>query len=278
MILLKKVPALVTYQIARVRDRPSLLPYAFIVGAPRSRTALVQALVSAHPRAMSLERETGFFRPDFLHRVKRWPAADRARASLAGKPLVTAFEDMAQRQLAETQTDLFIEKTPQHIKSMPFILRMFPKPRILHVFRDPRDSFASARGHPHIRYTTPEPYGAYWKSCLGARLALGRRDAILDVSYEDICKAPDREIARIFAFRCLAPLDDRQLQNLSETHDDRRARFAHFQQVSGKIDTSSIRKYTGILTDTEAKAVMNTCTPAYARMLDLYAGAAYNAR
>ena len=61
---------LVKWQFDKSISQPCELDCVFVVGPPRSGTSLLQSRIGVHSGFISMQSETGFFRPDFYLRAK----------------------------------------------------------------------------------------------------------------------------------------------------------------------------------------------------------------
>ena len=101
--------------------------------------------------------------------------------------------------------DLFVEKTPQHVRFAEEILRDFPEARIVHVLRDGRDVCVSmqiramgADWSPTDRRTQIE----LWRDSVerGLRILERHPERTFGLRYEDVKADPAGEIARLYDF------------------------------------------------------------------------------
>lgn len=149
----------------------SPVPFVFIVGCPRSGTTLLQRLLDNHPE-LAVANDTHFIPKPFgknlperdppltpelvaavrnYHRFPRLGLDDTAVAAAATGAatyrdfvagLYRAFADLHGKPLAG-------EKTPDYVRRLPFLHRVFPETKILHIIRDGRDVALSARDWAH---------------------------------------------------------------------------------------------------------------------------------
>jgi hypothetical protein len=94
------------------------------------------------------------------------------------------------------------EKTPQHTLCWRTILSGFPNAQVVHLVRDGRDvmlSYRSAFFGPKHVYPLALRWRQYLSAAEEARTALGEA-RFLQVRYEDLVRAPERELRRICAF------------------------------------------------------------------------------
>lgn len=138
----------------------------FIVGCSRSGTTVLQVSVASHPRIASFP-ETFFFlyspgqlgrlplrlglasectrsalkqaldeigRPDLEHRI---PTSWRYR------PYVDTYLDILDEQVLDAGADLWVEKTPMHVRRLGLIMQYVPDVHVIHMVRDGRDVVGS---------------------------------------------------------------------------------------------------------------------------------------
>lgn len=120
---------------------PSELP-VFIAGMPRSGTSLIDRIVDAHPRAagvgeladierfsLELERE---WRADLPAPESFGPLRDRAFRRCADAYVATCAR-------LSPGADRVVNKALGNDRILGLVARLFPRTRIVHVLRDPRD-------------------------------------------------------------------------------------------------------------------------------------------
>lgn len=234
----------------------------FIVGAPRSGTTLLQDRVSRHPGLFSVKAETGFFARDNVWiRARHWTGLrGEAMQRVRGGDLVAQFSSFiaAARDLADAGDRIFVEKTPQHILYLDFLLASFPNARVLHIFRDPRACYASSKSHPNIPQKTPASYARYWTRCLESRLAL-RDPRIMDISYADLVRQPDNVLNDAMRFLDL-DFDPAQVA-AAAGQDDRRASHAVFARLAQPINADSLETWRQTLSPAEIATVEQYAGP-----------------
>lgn len=130
----------------------------FVVGCPRSGTTWLQLLLSKHPRVATAP-ETQIVAFYLVHFLRQWEhehngptAKHQGRAGLSRvlsedefdamcrDVILRVLERIAARNPGATHV---IEKSPGHAVHAPWIQRLLPDARFLHVVRDPRDTVAS---------------------------------------------------------------------------------------------------------------------------------------
>ena len=114
--------------------------HVFLVGFPRSGTTLLENVLAAHPRVVSLEEkdclapaiEAGLGSDQAIERLAHIEAREAARQR-------DAYWAEVRRFGVEPRGKVFIDKMPLMSVNLPLVAKLFPKARILFARRDPRD-------------------------------------------------------------------------------------------------------------------------------------------
>ena len=112
----------------------------FIVGMPRSGTTLVEQIISSHPAVHGADELPHFFL--FRQEIQKlcgveYPHGIRSLATAAGRQLADTYLT----QLGDLAPDAqrVTDKMPSNFEQIGLILTLFPRARIIHCRRDPRD-------------------------------------------------------------------------------------------------------------------------------------------
>jgi sulfotransferase family protein len=224
-------------------------PFAFIVGCPRSGTTLLGRMVDAHPdiavihegrfvadwfeRRRGLTPE-GIVKPELVdellaYRPFRGVRVDRAELErLASEPIsyakfVSAIFDLHGKAVGKR---LVGDKTPHYVRSLDTLNELWPQARFVHLIRDGRDVYLSARswgkvadrGGSVARFSSwdddPVSTGALWWEW---QVRLGReagerlgRELYHEVRYESLVADPAEVCRGVCSFLGI-PYDDRML-------------------------------------------------------------------
>jgi hypothetical protein len=202
----------------------------FIVGAPRSGTTLLAALLTAHTRFAG-GPETQFFahwRGVDQRRIledPQWPARataflgslstvhgklhealgvslDDISGFLAARPPRADFllESLTQTHARRAGKPRWVEKSPGHLYDVREIRRVFPQAPILRLVRDPRDVALSLQAVPWgARSVLANAY--LWRSMDRASAEFfATNNRSLTVLYEKLVTRPEDELRRVCAF------------------------------------------------------------------------------
>src|SRR5436190_9073356 len=198
----------------------------FVVGAHRSGTTLLQALLGAHPR-IGAPPEVDFYGRVWVRRDEFGDLADDAALkavvefTLNRRTLQEAGFDVASVYaracsgertyagvLRAVMTDFAVqhgkvrwcEKTP--LQPVAWLWEQFPSAQLVHIVRDPRDSVASHRNMP---FANPGPVelARRWRDFTARALRDGAAhdpSAYLRIRYEDLARDPASVLRQVFTF------------------------------------------------------------------------------
>ncbi len=218
----------------------------FVAGMPRSGTSLIDQIIDAHPKAAGVGELSSIekFAIDLSHDYDPSVAPPECFGRFQQKQWTRIANQYVRevKKLAPAGAERVVNKALGNNKLVGLIARLFPKTRIIHAIRDPRDVAISCymggfnnRMHP---WTTRIEWAAaawaqshrmmqHWKEALDV--------PILDVHYERLVADPEREFPRIIGFLGLE-WDDRCF----EFHKTRRTvRTLSYDQVNRPIYKTS---------------------------------------
>jgi hypothetical protein len=168
--------------------------------------------------------------------LARWRAEPAWTWRDAAAGLVRAIFDRYFTLVGGRPGDLFVEKTPQHVRFAEEILRDFPEARLVHVLRDGRDVCVSmqmratgADWSPADRRTQIE----LWRDSVerGLRVLERNPERTLGLRYEDVKADPAREIARLYDFAGLPHDPERVTRAARDSDFSRYARTGEGQHL-----------------------------------------------
>jgi hypothetical protein len=129
----------------------------FIVGVPRSGTTLLRFMLDSHPN-LAAGPECPWIGGNYgnivsfrdLHKAlicdERGPVLNFSglSESVISSALGKAISDILGTYAAARGKKRWIEKTPNHITEIPFLIKLFPKSKYIHIVRDGRDVACSS--------------------------------------------------------------------------------------------------------------------------------------
>ncbi len=208
------------------------LPFAFVVGCPRSGTTLLQRMLDHHP-SLAMANDTHFIpkavdpdggdvplsaelveRVRTYHRFGRLGLDDEAvRRAAAGASTYAGFVSALYGEFAAARgKPLAGEKTPDYVRCLPFLGRLFPSSRIVHIVRDGRDVALSAlqwagpdKGPGRFALWAEDPVAVCalwwrWQVTSGRTDGGDRGSAYREVRYEDLVARPGAVLESVCSF------------------------------------------------------------------------------
>jgi Sulfotransferase family len=196
-------------------------PMPFVVGLGRSGTTLLRLMLDAHPE-MAVPPETGFI-PRVVHlegerlrnrffrvmtRQPAWPdygipdeAFRQALRKIGDFTVADGVRCFYETYAARRGKVRYGDKTPPYRAHMPLIDSLLPEARFVHLIRDGRDVAISRRGLWFEGGETIEEIARVWCGEVESARSGGRSVRhYLEVRYEDLVTAPERELRRICDF------------------------------------------------------------------------------
>jgi len=220
----------------------------FIVGMPRSGTSLVEQILSSHPDVFGAGELTdiGNLAGTLQTRLNSKTTYPTCLSSLSREAL-DSLSDPYLKQLRELSPAALrvTDKMPQNFLHLGLIALLFPKARIIHCTRDPRDtclsiffqnfsashSYAADLQHLGTYYHQYQRLMDHWKTILDLPL--------LEIRYENMVKNQEAVSRELVAFAGLE-WDERCLR-FHET--GRYTTTASYDQVRQPIYSHSIGRW-----------------------------------
>ena len=110
----------------------------FIVGSQRSGTTILEQLLARH------DAVEHWYEPYFVWDYALGHGEDDHRTAAQATPEVIRFlREEFYRFWRASGAQLIVEKSPEHCFRIPFVERVFPKARWIHIYRDGRDATLS---------------------------------------------------------------------------------------------------------------------------------------
>ncbi|HED53566.1 MAG TPA: sulfotransferase family protein [Phycisphaerales bacterium] len=188
----------------------------FVAGMPRSGTSLVEQIIASHPAGagvgelptiprLAVELD-GLPTSGPTHVLHRSSALTSARLDEAATKTLDELHRMAALLDEDASAERIVDKLPGNIAHLPLIALLFPKARIIHTTRDPRDvaiscyfqDFAGPLGYAYSLESLASFIADEHILVNHARDVLGIE--ILDLSYEHLVADPERQIRRLLDF------------------------------------------------------------------------------
>lgn len=186
----------------------------FILGMPRSSTSLVEQILASHPEVYG----AGELRDLGVIQFQNYDITLRNFVEVYESLQDSDFKAMANSYSQKLESlapnhPYVTDKMPMNFRFIGLISCLFPKAKIIHCIRDPRDTclsifktyftgnlpYAYDEGEIAAYYKIYEDLMAHWHEVLP--------DKIYDVRYEDLVGEPERHIREILGY-CGLEWDD----------------------------------------------------------------------
>lgn len=225
-------------------DKSTSKPLLFILGVPRSGTTLLRVMLDSHPNlavgpecpwiAGSYGKLTSFrdlyesLRDDPRGPVKNFEGVTEDHAARA---LGAAIDQLLFSFAKSRGKTRWVEKTPNHLADLPFLLKLFPDAKFVHIVRDGRDVACSS--YKERKTWGPElwnPEGMIANTRLNAlrrwvdwlhRFEDWEREYdfnVLQIFYEDLVRSPREVLGQVLDF-FEEPWSDNVLNYKQHKHD-----------------------------------------------------------
>ena len=221
----------------------------FVAGMPRSGTSLIDQIIDAHPLAAGVGELNSIDK--FSKQLER-----DARPGVEPPACFGAMQDAEWTRMAEEYVAQITAQAPgaQRIvnkalgnnRLLGLIARLFPKTRIIHALRDPRDVAISCCMGGFNNKLFPWSTRMEWiaRAWQGSREMMDHWKSsldvpILEVSYERLVQQPDTEFPRIIEFLGLE-----WDEACTRFHESKRTvRTLSYDQVNRPLYTSSVSRH-----------------------------------
>lgn len=177
--------------------------HIFVVGAPRSGTTLLSNVIANHSEVCSLKSETNIFSWRTCFYLLEGNAGRNSyefnKLRKQKRNVVELLDEVAKQCKIEYGCSRFLEKTPQHVLHLDYILKYYPNAYVINIVRDPRDAYLSSKANRAVPQKSAINYARYWKKSILARQKHIASKSIIDCKYEDLTNAPAEEFSRIMS-------------------------------------------------------------------------------
>lgn len=228
----------------------------FIVGMPRSGTSLTEQILASHKDvhgAGELAALTTVFAKHFGLVVsvyqENFSRMDLERIKIGADFYMKVLKNKSSKHPYIT------DKMPLNFRYIGFIRAMFPHAKIVHVYRDPRDTCLSLYKHRFMNNNLPFVYNedhlAGYYACYRSMMQYWHKafpGSILDFSYEELVDNQEEKTRNLLEF-CGLDWDE----NCLEFHEtERTVDTASSSQVKEKLHSKGVgywKKYEPYLSD-----------------------------
>ena len=168
-----------------------------------------------------------------------------------------AFLDVfIQTALRRTEAAIFAEKTPSNAYCFPEILQLFPRAKVIHLYRDGRDVICSLRRRGFSWFQA----SSMWLYNTVAALQSADDEQYYSLAYEDLVSHPGEEIRKLCQFLRIdyypEMLETRQAERLSMGEA---STSWSLNPTANRISTSAVGRHRADLTSVGATAFRRIC-------------------
>lgn len=226
-----------------VNTSKSFEDHIFITGAPRSGTTLIKTILTAHPAIAGGDYEsTGVFKIRNLYQYScgeienGWIQVSCKQAT----DLVDFYDQLANALLKYYGGHIFVDKIWPNRFRLKYVLTKFPRARWIHMVRDGRDSYCSAREHPNIPQSeTLEQFATYWQRVNRIIETQVPRAKRIRLRYEDLTANPEEEIRCLMEFLGL-DVDPVQFNPAAAGNTPSISKRSYHQRLGQPLDMRSV--------------------------------------
>ncbi|MCD6298164.1 MAG: sulfotransferase [Deltaproteobacteria bacterium] len=203
-------------------------PPIFVIGVDRSGTTLLSLMLDSHSR-IAIPYESHFFLKYYKNRTKLVGDLTNPETRLAvvtrilQEPYVRKWDQKLSPEeiplkrcnsLEEMINEIYLayakhfgkdiwgDKTPEYIKDIHILNKMFPSCKFVHIIRDGRDVALSIvdKWWGASDFMTAIRYWAYTVSCARKMLEMLPDDRYIELTFEDLVHDPEKQLSRIMEF------------------------------------------------------------------------------
>ncbi len=256
----------------------------YLAGIERSGTSLMYALLASHPN-ISMTRRTNlwtYFNNQYgdlnkaenlerclsiMSQYKRLRAiqidTDRVRREFnQGEKTYAHLFTLIEGHFAEKQgKPRWGDKSLNTERYMDDIIAVFPNAKIIHMMRDPRDRYASAK----TRWTDMKGRVGAGTAMWLESVRLARRgtrkypDQYMVVRYEELVAQPEPMLRKVCEFLGEEYVPEMLSMMGAPTHRNKGSNSSYGKREVGRISTDSIARYRQVLSPQEIKYMQDFC-------------------
>ena len=241
--------------------KPSPLPHVFITGAARSGTTPLNTILTRHDLIFGCDYEsTGIFKIRDLLSYQTGEFSNhqiREMINNSDNGIIGFYDLLAAGLSSRKNGKLFVDKIWPNSFRLRFINKMFPNARWLHMVRDVRDCYVSARRHPNVpQGRSAMAYARYWKYCNRQIESKLSDSATMRIQYEKLVADPEGILSWIMDFLNLDYQSKQLDQSLRVTSIDK---VTHHQRLSDPVNASSVGRFRDDLLDKDCQMIKSIC-------------------
>ena len=263
------------------------LAYFAIVGVGRSGTTLLMSILNAHPH-IAVPPEFHFVSQHLV----RYPRAGLSKAMVrlqgdsrfarlgldieevrrsfakgsAPFSMILLYQEILALYAHRQNVGIIGDKAPKNIEYLPVLHRAFPRAKLIHLIRDPRDVYLSrskaawSAGRSDLSHFIAYRAQYEMSRCLGPELF---GDCYLEVHYEDLISRPHVELGRVCRLLDVAFMDEMLDFSRSAKELVFADEMSWKKEVLGPLLTHNKEKWRQELTPEKAGRIEAACSPTF---------------
>lgn len=220
----------------------SNLKIIFISGCPRSGTTLTRALIGAHPKIASSQREFNILlninNPFILKDAFNLDFNEIYGSKIKNRDIIESIEKVLKLYIEKEKAQIILVKDPLYITMLSELFHHFPNMKFIHIIRDGRDASCSLRTFPSkkkingkiVTIKKNNPFD--W--CVRQWIAYTNRgrkwvnsERYYEVKYENLVNDTIQSIEKIYNFIGLEMIEEEKILNFYKFEDENK----HLQNI-----------------------------------------------
>lgn len=214
-LLAELTPATVRRWREEADALPGSMPVAFLGGAPRSGTTLVEQILAAHPQILVFDEADSLVQ-ELLTPLHPAPSAgglsfkslDSLNVTTRTRLVGRYFKSLVRDLNAADGRSVLLDKNPSMTASLHVLLRLMPRLKTIITLRDPRDIVISCYFQnltltaANANFLSLERTAKFYADCMDAWLRVRELEgfAWTEIRYEDVVADVEKEGRRVTNF------------------------------------------------------------------------------
>lgn len=214
-LLAELTPAIVRRWREEADALPGSMPFAFLGGAPRSGTTLVEQILAAHPQILVFDEADSLVQ-ELLTPLHPTPSAggltikalDSLNLATRTRLVGRYFKSLLRNPNATEGHSVLLDKNPSMTASLHIILRLMPRLKTIITLRDPRDIVISCYFQnltltaANANFLSLERTAKFYADCMDVWLRVRELGGFdwAEIRYEDVVADVEKEGRRVTSF------------------------------------------------------------------------------
>jgi len=231
----------------------------FITGAPRSGTTLIKTVIQSHSKVCGPPSETcGVFEVSNIYKsINKNGLSRKVNRDIIeeAKSIIEVYDRCTSRMKNNCDAEITVDKAPwppTYRFRLPYVVSKFPKSKWVHIVRDGRDCFCSAKNHPYLSGITKtcKKFAKRWSKIVSKNEKIPKRKRIT-IKYEKLVKNTEYVTKKVMNFLGLGREKNQLKTKTRERYDD--GPEGVHSRLKKPIDSSSVGRWKKEMEKGEAK-------------------------